>query len=241
VGRAGAVETSNGGCSRRPGVEPFAPNYPTPRALDAEGIRAVVAAFQQAAIRAREIGVEVIEIHAAHGYLLHEFLSPLSNQRPDEYGGSFENRTRLCLEVVDAVRTVWPDDLPVFVRVSATDWTPRGWDIEQTVNWRAHARIGDLVDCSSGGNVSGEDPPGYRKVPFAEASRRDARHRDRRRWPHHHAAQANAIVSEAASTACWRANCCAILLADARARALGQAVDWPAQYCARRPPDAIPR
>jgi 2,4-dienoyl-CoA reductase-like NADH-dependent reductase (Old Yellow Enzyme family) len=244
----GAVDTSNGGWQPvGPGVEPFAPNYPTPRALDAEGIRAVVAAFQEGAIRAREIGVEVIEIHAAHGYLLHEFLSPLSNQRPDEYGGSFENRTRLCLEVVDAVRTVWPDDLPVFVRVSATDWTPRGWDIEQTVELarRMRAHGVDLVDCSSGGNVSGARiplGPGY-QVPFAERVRRDAGIATGAVGLITTPAQANAIVSEG------RADCVLLareLLRDPywplhAARALGQAVDWPAQYLRAAPPDAIPR
>jgi 2,4-dienoyl-CoA reductase-like NADH-dependent reductase (Old Yellow Enzyme family) len=228
----GAVETSNGGWQPvGPGVEPFAPNYPTPRALDAEGIRAVVAAFQEAANRAREIGVEVIEIHAAHGYLLHEFLSPLSNQRPDEYGGSFENRTRLCLEVVDAVRTVWPDDLPVLVRVSATDWTPRGWDIEQTVELarRMRAHGVDLVDCSSGGNVSGARiplGPGY-QVPFAERVRRDAGIATGAVGLITTPAQANAIVSEG------RADCVLLareLLRDPywpmhAARPLGQAVD----------------
>ncbi len=244
----GAVATSNGGWQPvGPGVEPFAPNYPVPRALDADGIRAVVAAFQEAAIRAREIGMEVVEIHAAHGYLLHEFLSPLSNTRTDEYGGSFENRTRLCLDVVDAVRAVWPDDLPIFVRVSATDWIPGGWDIEQTVELARRLRSHgvDLVDCSSGGNASGATiplGPGY-QVPFAERIRRDAGIATGAVGLITTATQANAIVSEG------RADCVLLareLLRDPywpmhAARQLGQTMDWPPQYLRAAPTDAIPR
>lgn len=244
----GAVDTSNGGWQPvGPGVEPFAPNYPVPRALDAEGVRAVVSAFQEAALRAREIGVEVIEIHAAHGYLLHEFLSPLSNTRTDEYGGSFENRARLCMEVVDAVRAIWPGDLPLFVRVSATDWTPGGWDIEETVDLarRLRARGVDLVDCSSGGNVARASiplGPGY-QVPFAERVRREAGIATGAVGLITTAAQANAIIEEE------RADCVLLareLLRDPywplhAARALGQAVDWPPQYLRAAPPDALPR
>ncbi|MGE0462527.1 MAG: NADH:flavin oxidoreductase/NADH oxidase [Vicinamibacterales bacterium] len=244
----GAVDTSNGGWQPvGPGVEPFAPNYPVPRALDAEGIRAVVAAFQEAALRAREIGVEVLEIHAAHGYLIHEFLSPLSNTRTDEYGGPFENRARLCLEVVDAVRAIWPGDLPLFVRVSATDWAPGGWDIEETVDLarRLRAHGVDLVDCSSGGNVAGVSiplGPGY-QVPFAERVRREAGIATGAVGLITTAAQANAIIAEE------RADCVLLareLLRDPywplhAARALGLAVDWPPQYLRAAPPDALPR
>ena len=124
-------------------------------ALTLDDIAAIVDAFRDAARRALAAGFDVVEIHAAHGYLIHEFLSPLSNTRTDEYGGSFENRIRLCLEVVDAVRGVWPERLPLFVRISATDWSDGGWDIEQSVELARRLREHgvDLVDCSSGGDV----------------------------------------------------------------------------------------
>ena len=129
-------------------------------------------------MRAAAAGFRVAEIHAAHGYLLHEFLSPLTNTRTDEYGGSFENRARLLLEVVDAVRTVWPDELPLWVRISATDWAEGGWDIDQSVELAAvlATRGVDLIDVSSGGAVRHQQVvavPGY-QVPFAERIRREA-------------------------------------------------------------------
>ena len=146
-------------------------------ALDRAGIAAVVQAFADAATRSREAGFDIVEIHAAHGYLLHEFLSPLVNTRTDEYGGSLENRMRLCLDVIDAVRRVWPEHLPVWLRISATDWTAGGWDIEQSVELSraARARGVDLVDCSSGGAVPAQIPvaPGY-QVPFAARIKADA-------------------------------------------------------------------
>ena len=128
--------------------------------------------------RALDAGFQVVEIHAAHGYLLHEFLSPLSNHRTDRYGGSLENRTRIVREVVEAVRRVWPDRLPLFLRISCTDWTEGGWDLPQTVELARMVRsLGvDVIDCSSGGNVAtARIPagPGY-QVPFAEGIRRDA-------------------------------------------------------------------
>src|SRR3954462_7046139 len=124
-----AVAPSNGGWEPvGPSAEPFTAKYPTPRPLTSAGIAEVVAAFKTAAERALEAGFDVIEIHAAHGYLIHEFLSPLVNTRSDEYGGSFDNRIRLCLEVVDAVRGAWPDHLPLLVRISATDWKDGGWN-----------------------------------------------------------------------------------------------------------------
>src|SRR5207248_2121335 len=112
-------------------------NYPMPQALTADGIQELVSAFAAAAGRACRAGFRVIEIHAAHGYLIHEFLSPLSNNRSDEYGGSFENRIRILLEIVSAVRSTWPKPLPLFVRISATDWVEGGWDIEQSVRLAA--------------------------------------------------------------------------------------------------------
>ena len=175
---AGAVPAAAGGWPVvGPGPEPFADNYPVPQALDAAGLQQVVADFRAAAGRALAAGFKVVELHAAHGYLLHEFLSPLSNLRADAYGGSFENRIRLLLEVVAAVRQVWPQELPLLVRLSATDWTSGGWDAEESVQL-AHqlkARGVDLIDCSSGGNVPQASipvGPGY-QVPFAERIRRE--------------------------------------------------------------------
>jgi 2,4-dienoyl-CoA reductase-like NADH-dependent reductase (Old Yellow Enzyme family) len=151
------IGVENGGWSPlvAPSAIPFAEGYQTPVALDEAGIRSLVASFTDAARRALDAGVQVIEIHAAHGYLINEFLSPLSNTRTDAYGGSFENRTRFLRQIVEAVRAVWPDHLPLFVRISATEWTDGGWDIEQSVELaRAIAPLGvDLIDCSSGGNV----------------------------------------------------------------------------------------
>jgi 2,4-dienoyl-CoA reductase-like NADH-dependent reductase (Old Yellow Enzyme family) len=161
-----------------PSAEQFQANYPMPVALDEKGIAAIVKEFGEAARRALEAGFRVIEVHGAHGYLLHEFLSPLSNKRTDRYGGSFENRTRMVREVVEAIRREWPQDNPLFIRVSATDYTEGGWDVEQTVELvRMLGPLGvDVVDCSSGGNVATATIPvgaGY-QVPFAERIRRDA-------------------------------------------------------------------
>ncbi|HMD32907.1 MAG TPA: NADH:flavin oxidoreductase/NADH oxidase [Candidatus Acidoferrales bacterium] len=175
----GVVPESAGGWKKvvAPSALRFVDHYPMPQALTGDGIREVVDAFAAAAQRACRAGFQVLEIHAAHGYLIHEFLSPLSNQRTDSYGGSFENRTRLLREVVAAVRGAWPQGAPLFVRISATDWTEGGWDIEQSVELaRALKGLGvDLIDCSSGGNVaSAKIPlgPGY-QTGFAERIRRE--------------------------------------------------------------------
>jgi 2,4-dienoyl-CoA reductase-like NADH-dependent reductase (Old Yellow Enzyme family) len=160
-----------------PSAVSFAPTYASPAALDQQGIQKVISDFSAAAVRALRAGFAVIEIHSAHGYLLHEFLSPLSNQRTDSYGGSLDNRTRLVREVVAAVRKVWPEKNPLFVRISSTDWVEGGWDIEQSValaNQLGPLGV-DLIDCSSGGNVPHADipvGPGY-QVGFAERIRRD--------------------------------------------------------------------
>ena len=116
-----------------PSALAFAENYPHPRALDLAGIQKIVTDFAQAARRALAAGFAVLEIHAAHGYLIHEFLSPLSNHRDDSYGGSFENRTRLAREIVSAIRREWPERFPLFIRISATDWREGGWDLDQSV------------------------------------------------------------------------------------------------------------
>jgi 2,4-dienoyl-CoA reductase-like NADH-dependent reductase (Old Yellow Enzyme family) len=171
-------DTDDGWTPVGPSALPFAQGYATPYALTADDIRHIGRAFAAAARRALHAGFQVAEIHAAHGYLLNEFLSPLSNKRADEYGGSFENRTRFLREVVKAVRAEWPEQFPLFCRVSATEWTEGGWTIEDSV---ALAKIlkqegVDLIDCSSGGNVLGVTinlVPGY-QVPLAERIRKDA-------------------------------------------------------------------
>jgi 2,4-dienoyl-CoA reductase-like NADH-dependent reductase (Old Yellow Enzyme family) len=164
-----------------PSAVAFAENYPTPKALDKAGIRRVVDAYAAAAVRADRAGFDVVEIHAAHGYLLHEFYSPLSNQRTDEYGGSFENRVRALLEVTDAVRAVWPKKKALFVRISATDWAENepggGWDIEQSVELAKllKGRGVELLDVSSGGNVAAAKipvGPGY-QTEFAARIKRE--------------------------------------------------------------------
>src|SRR5438552_975139 len=130
----GAIARERGGWEPvGPTAEPFAPNYPVPCPLAVTEITGIVGAFRAAARRALSAGFDVVEIHAAHGYLIHEFLSPLINTRTDSYGGCFDNRARLPVGVVDAVRGVWPDSLPVFVRISSTDWKEGGWDLEQAV------------------------------------------------------------------------------------------------------------
>ena len=184
AGRKASVEVPwNGGkLVSKGGWQPVAPSaiafdegYGEPAELSAEGIGKVVADFKAAARRAMLAGFKVVEIHAAHGYLLHEFLSPLSNKRGDSYGGSWENRVRLLTEVVEAVRAVWPAGYPLFVRISATDWVDGGWTPEDSVRLAGLLKgVGvDVMDCSSGGlvpNVKIPVGPGY-QVPFAERVR----------------------------------------------------------------------
>ncbi len=150
---------------------------PTPHEMSEAEIKSTVTAFADAAQRAVDAGFDLVEIHAAHGYLIHQFLSPLSNKRTDEYGGAFENRTRFIVQIVNAVRAVLPESMPLFVRISATDWVEGGWDLTQSIDLaRILKHIGvDLVDVSSGG-LSAEQQispaPGY-QVPFAEAIKRE--------------------------------------------------------------------
>jgi len=173
----GSVGADDGGWETvSSSADPF-PGYAVPRAMSLDDIAAVVAAFGEAARRAVEAGFDTVELHGAHGYLIHQFLSPLANRRTDAYGGDLAGRSRLLVEVVDAVRAVVPADMPVLVRLSATDWTEGGWDAEQTVAVSAVLREHgvDLVDVSSGGAVLAEIPvgPGY-QVPFARAVREGA-------------------------------------------------------------------
>ncbi|MFT7836176.1 NADH:flavin oxidoreductase/NADH oxidase [Saccharothrix sp. BKS2] len=177
-GRGGVADADGGWTPVAPSAVAFHDSYRTPDELDREGIARVVADFAAAARRAVDASFQVVEVHAAHGYLLHEFLSPLSNSRTDAYGGSLENRTRLTREVTAAVREAVGDDVPVFARISATDWVEGGWSAEDSVVLaRDLAELGvDLVDVSTGGNVPAADipvGPGY-QVRFAETVRRKA-------------------------------------------------------------------
>jgi len=238
----GFVPASEGGWSRviGPSAIPFGPGYLTPEELTLPEIETVVEAFGQAARRALEAGFEIIELHGAHGYLIHEFLSPISNQRTDEFGGSFENRTRLVHMVVSRLRETWPKGLPLFVRLSSTDWTDGGWDIEQTVRLskKLHAKGVDVIDCSSGGNVHNAKIPlaaGY-QVPFAEAVRKAG-------VPSVAVGlitdplQANAIIESGQADLIMLAR---QLLRDPywplhAAKELGIDVDWPIQYARAKP------
>ena len=175
----GTVTQGDGGWQPQgPSAIPFDPADPPPREMSAADLDDVVARFVDAARRAATAGFQVVELHMAHGYLLHSFLSPLSNRRDDRYGGSLDNRMRLPLAVAAAVRDAWPQHLPLFVRVSATDWVEGGWDLEQTVEFagRLKALGVDLIDCSSGGAVPDATipaGPGF-QVRFAEVVRREA-------------------------------------------------------------------
>ncbi len=175
----GRVELVDGGwVPLAPSAIAFAPDYHTPRSVTQDDIRQAIADFAAAAQRALQAGFEVVELHAAHGYLAHQFLSPLSNRRTDEYGGSLANRLRFTLQMAAAVRAVWPEQLPLFVRISATDWADGGWTLDESVELtRLLKKEGvDLIDCSSGGLVPYATipvGPGY-QVPFADRIRREA-------------------------------------------------------------------
>jgi len=234
----GMVTPDDGGWADvlAPSAIPFADNYPQPHAMTVHDIARTVAGFRDGARRALHAGFQVAEIHAAHGYLLHEFLSPLSNHRTDAYGGSFENRARLTLEVTRAVRAVWPDGQPLFVRLSATDWAPGGWDIDETVVLaRLLAAEGvDLVDCSSGGLASGARipiGPGY-QVPFARRVRQEAGVPTGAVGLITTSAQAERIVADGDADVVLLAR---ELLRNPRwplqaARELGAEIAWPKQY-----------
>jgi len=218
----------------------FADGYPVPRELTTDDLEHVVGAFRDAARRAAQAGFQLVEIHMAHGYLLHQFLSPLSNRRSDDYGGSLENRMRLPLAVARAVREAFPVERPVFARISATDWVEGGWDLEQSVALsRALRENGvDLVDCSSGGTVpSAKVPvgPGY-QVPFAAAIRERAGIATGAVGMITDPTQAEAIVASGQADIVLLAR---EMLRDPywplrAARALGDDVAWPVQYLRAR-------
>jgi 2,4-dienoyl-CoA reductase-like NADH-dependent reductase (Old Yellow Enzyme family) len=175
----GPLDTAHGGWTPvAPSSIPFDEGYPVPVALDGKGIGKVIGDFRAAAQRARDAGFDVIEIHGAHGYLIHQFLSPLSNTRTDEYGGSLENRAHLLLEIIGTVRETWPAPKPLWVRLSATDWVQGGWDTDECVRLARILRDDgiDVIDVSSGGTVPHPNVPtgpGY-QVPFAARIRREA-------------------------------------------------------------------
>jgi 2,4-dienoyl-CoA reductase-like NADH-dependent reductase (Old Yellow Enzyme family) len=235
----GAVAPAAGGwIPVGPGTEPFNDVYPRPQALDEDGITAIVRAFGDGARRTLEAGGEAIEIHAAHGYLIHQFLSPLVNRRSDRWGGSFENRTRLAIEAVRAVRAIWPERFPLIVRFWARVYAAGGWDLEQTVEL-SRILLGegvDVIDASSGGAVP--VPPGtipigpLYQVPFAERIRREAGIATAAVGLIKEPVDAEAIVSGGRADLVYMAR---ELLRDPywplfAARALGVKIPWPKQY-----------
>jgi 2,4-dienoyl-CoA reductase-like NADH-dependent reductase (Old Yellow Enzyme family) len=177
-GAAALTEEENPWITRAPSAIPYKEGEPVPHELSIEEIQKVIEDFRQAVLRSRQAGFKVIELHGAHGYLIHEFLSPLSNQRRDEYGGSFENRIRFLIELIDEVRKVWDEALPLFVRISATDWVEGGWTIEESVELSKilKTKAVDLIDCSSGGNSPGQKIPvgPLYQTPFAERIKKEA-------------------------------------------------------------------
>jgi len=243
-----AVPVEKGGwVPLAPSAVAYSETYPMPRAMSKEEIRSVVDAFAQAARRALQAGFRILEIHAAHGYLMHEFFSPLSNFRTDEYGGSFENRTRIAREVVAAIRKQLPEQMPLFIRISATDWKEGGWGIEQAVELAKQLKpLGvDLVDCSSAGLVHDQKiivGPAF-QVPFAERIRRDAGV----------LTGAVGLIETKEQVSEILANNRADLVFMAReflrdpywplrtARELKQPMSWPAQYLRAAPPDSTAR
>ena len=227
-----------------PSAIAFSPSYAVPQALDQPGLAAKVKAFRLAARRALAAGFDFVEIHAAHGYLLHEFLSPLANHRTDNYGGSVENRIRLLLEVVDAVRAEWPAHLPLLVRISATDWADESapsWTIDESVQLAHHLRDHgvDLIDCSSGGQIPNAKipvAPGF-QVQFAERIRRQANIPTAAVGLITDPTQADAIISSGQADLVFLAR---EFLRDPywpvhAAAALGEPASWPDQYLRAAP------
>src|SRR3984957_2966539 len=230
-----------------PSAIAFSPDYAVPSELNLSGIQAIVEGFRLAARRALEAGFDFVEIHSAHGYLLHEFLSPLANLRTDTYGGSFDNRIRLVLEVVDAVRQEWPERLPLFVRISATDWAEGGWNIDESVQLAQRLREHgvDLVDASSGGLVPNAKIPaaaGF-QVEFAARIRREAGIATAAVGLITEPAQANAIIADGEADLVFLARA---MLRDPywavhAAAALGVQAGWTKQYLRAAPPGSPAR
>ncbi len=246
--KQGVIPPSEGGWSNvlAPSAIKFQDNYPQPREITHEEIFAVRDAFAAAALRAREAAFDIVEIHAAHGYLIHEFLSPFSNRRTDEYGGSFDNRARLARDVVKAVRGAWPETQPLFMRISATDWKEGGWDAEQSVQLAREVKgLGvDLIDCSSGGVIPGVNipvGPGY-QTKFAEKIRREAEILTGSVGMITEPVQADHVIRTGQADIVLLAR---EMLRDPywplrAARELGHEASWPAQYL-RAAPDNSPQ
>jgi 2,4-dienoyl-CoA reductase-like NADH-dependent reductase (Old Yellow Enzyme family) len=245
-GHSGVAPENGGWTPIAPSAEPFSDTYPMPRALETSEIAGIAQAFADAAVRARNAGFDMLELHGAHGYLIHEFLSPITNKRTDRYGGSFENRIRFCLEVVDAVRHVWPEHAPLWLRISATDWVAGGWDVDEAVELARRVREHgiDLIDCSSGGLSMKQQiaiGPGY-QVPFAERIKREAAIATGAVGLITTAKQADEIVRRG------QADCVLLareLLRDPyfplhAAQELGVRLPWPAQYL-RAAPEGTPK
>jgi len=244
----GSVPQAEGGWGTLgPTAVAFGKGYATPEELSVVRIAALEQAFATAARRAYEAGFRTIELHAAHGYLIHQFLSPLSNHRTDDYGGSFDNRTRFLRESVAAIRGALPESCPLFVRISATDWSAGGWDLEQSIELSKRLKtLGvDAIDCSSGGNV--EDAklpvgPGY-QVPFAQQIRREAGIATLAVGMISAPAQADQIIRNGEADIVLLAR---ELLRDPywpllAARELGHSMSWPAQYLRAAPRDTPER
>ena len=230
-----------------PSAIAFSPSYAVPKALCEAEIAGVVSAFADAARRVDKAGFDLVEIHAAHGYLLHEFLSPLANQRTDAYGGSFDNRIRLLLEVTDAVRGAWPDRLPLIVRISATDWAEGGWSPDESVELARRLREHgvDLVDVSSGGQVpNAKIPvgPGF-QVAFAARIRKEAEMPTAAVGMITDPKQSNDIIANGEADLVLLAR---EMLRDPywplrAASALGETASWPVQYLRAAPPGSPAR
>ncbi|MFD3001475.1 NADH:flavin oxidoreductase/NADH oxidase [Pontibacter toksunensis] len=241
VGTSIAPSEESGWQTVAPSALPFTPDEPVPTALDEAGIRKVVDDYRAAAERARRAGFKVVEIHAAHGYLLHEFYSPLSNHRTDSYGGSFENRVRLLLEVTEAVQEVWPSDFPLLVRISATDWAEGGWTGEDSIELARvlKSKGVDLIDCSTGGNVPKASIPvgPLYQAQFAASIRKETGIKTGAVGMITTAQEAESLISEGKADIVLLAR---ELLRDPyfplhAAIELGEDVPWPVQYERAKP------
>lgn len=240
-GRGGVAKDEGGWVPVAPSALPFADHYPMPAELDTAGIQKVIADFAAAAQRAQRAGFAIAEIHAAHGYLLHQFFSPLSNKRVDDYGGSFENRIRLLLEVVEGVKTVWPSELPLLVRISATDWAPGGWDGDDSVRLAGILKTAgvDLIDVSTGGLANHQKiqvGPAY-QLPFAARIKKETGILTSTVGLITDAAQADAILADGDADLVMMArellrNPYFPLQAAAK---LGEQMVWPVQYERAKP------
>jgi len=237
----GLVPAARGGWTPlAPSPIAFAEGYAVPREMTSADIRAVVEQFARGARLARRAGFDVVELHFAHGYLVHEFLSPLSNKRTDAYGGSLPNRMRLALEIAKAARAEWPQELPLFARISATDWADGGWDLPDSIELSKQLKAAgvDLIDCSSGGTLpKARIPigPGY-QVPFAEAIRKEAKIATGAVGLITKPEQAERVVASGQADVVLLAR---ELLRDPywplrAAKALGADIPWPRQYARAR-------